>query len=1231
MNPVGSCFADFHAGETLRWKAADLRAAAFFKTTIAGKTPHDLFDKESADIFLEQIDKLAQSKNECTFEIRYAKGKHPKKLLVTLTPFVDASFHLQQIACAFSEMDISYADVPLQIAEEVPHTYIGDAGYRWNTQNDALHWSGNIESLLGASPVTLPTTRDAWLARIHPDDQSRIVLATERLFAKHGVLDEVYRVQRDDTTFLICRDIANGIRNPDGNISALHGSLINLTEQVTQEEALKHSLEKYTKLIEASSDIIIECDALGKILSVNPKGANHFGLTPEKMQHKWLDDFLYFRNGFNYTDWLARVTTKAQSNVELRTIRNGRLHAHVQCSTIPLWDETQKPTGFLVVAKDITHERQTFEEYRAVFEYSRDGIILFQNEKILRMNKAAARQFGASDPSGYIGRSIYDLVPQKQREAAQSLFSTPESTVDGGTSPSLRGIRSDGTQFDLEITVSVLSYQDAPIYMLITRDVTDRRVAFTLLKQSEEFFRALIEHSPDFIILTDGVGKTMYVNPAFTQIVGHDASFILGRLPVTLIHPKDRKRCFRALINVQKQKQPVALICRVASAQGEWIDFEALIVPLVGAHGEIDQFFISARDVSFRERAQVLVTEKERRFQALFQNAGDGLFVFNKKGEMVNINQLGSTMFGYPEDVLVGEDIRLFLFPEDAQHVSDPYLAAASTEPMERRLRKRNGEEIWVNWKTSIFEAEGELSLLVIMRDITLEHHMREELEYEHAFKEAVFQSLEPLRVINVDTWEVVSSNPRAEEYFAHRSMNTARNSCQQIGRKNVQCIDPECPIHFALQHDAPMPIERQIENEETWLWICGYPFTVSGHRYIAEMIRDITPQKRLEQNLAHAQKMEAIGTLAGGIAHDFNNLLGGIIGFTSLAKLKLDASNPLYRSIDSIEKSAQRAAKLTEQLLDFARAGRVQVEALQLAGIIESVLSLVERTFQKKIRLEKHIDPDLRQIDGDAGQIEHALLNLCINARDAIFTRGIEHADNLISISAMNADIDEDSHPVPANIPPGSYICITIKDTGIGMDSDVQTRIFEPFFTTKSDTKGTGLGLAMVYGIVKAHNGYIDVVSEPSLGSTFRIYFPALPDGAQSERQSVVQEFINGQGTILLADDEELMRDAAKEILETLGYTVLVASGGKQVLDIYAHAKNISCIILDVMMPEMNGIDVYAHLKKINPEIRVLFTSGYYPDPRAKKFIDSGEVEFLQKPYTVDALSDKLSAMLEC
>jgi len=384
---------------------------------------------------------------------------------------------------------------------------------------------------------------------------------------------------------------------------------------------------------------------------------------------------------------------------------------------------------------------------------------------------------------------------------------------------------------------------------------------------------------------------------------------------------------------------------------------------------------------------------------------------------------------------------------------------------------------------------------------------------------------------------------------------------------------------------------------------------------------RDVSDRKRLEAQLQQAQKMEAIGTLAGGIAHDFNNLLMAIQGYTSLMLLKTDPSHPHYEKLKNIEKYVQSGAELTKQLLGFARGGKYNVKPVDLNELIHQTSQMFGRT-KKEIIIHENLDNDLWAVEADQGQLEQVLLNLYVNAWQAMPGGGD------LFLETSNVTLDEMSMR-PYNIPPGRYVTIRITDTGVGMDEKTQQRIFEPFFTTKEMGRGTGLGLASVYGIVKNHNGIIEVKSKKGEGTTFEIYLPA-SDKRLEEKAPEQEEIVKGPGTVLLVDDENMIVEVGSEILKALGYRVLAAKSGNEAIDIYQRYKgDIDVVILDMIMPGMGGGETYDRLKKIDPGVKVLLSSGYSINGEASEILERGCNGFIQKPFNIKALSQKLKELM--
>jgi len=394
--------------------------------------------------------------------------------------------------------------------------------------------------------------------------------------------------------------------------------------------------------------------------------------------------------------------------------------------------------------------------------------------------------------------------------------------------------------------------------------------------------------------------------------------------------------------------------------------------------------------------------------------------------------------------------------------------------------------------------------------------------------------------------------------------------------------------------------------------------------------VKDVTERKKIEEEskklvhqLYQSQKLKAIGTLAGGIAHDFNNLLMGIQGYTSLMLLDLDPSHPHYEKLKSIEAQVQSGADLTRQILGFARGGRYEVKKTNINELLRNTVKMFGRT-KKELVIHETYAPDLWTVEVDRGQIEQVVINLLLNAWQAMPGGGS------IYVTTENCTLKE-THLTYFNVPPGRYVKFSITDTGIGMDEKTLERIFEPFFTTKEMGRGTGLGLATAYGIIKGHGGVIKVYSEQGVGTTFNIYLPASAGEVPEEKQREKKQICRGEGTILIVDDEEAIREVTRGILESLGYLVIEARSGKEAISIYKEqGKNIDLVILDMIMPGMSGGATFDVLKSMNPQVKVILASGYPENGMAKEILDRGVMGFLQKPFRIDDLSSKVQEVLK-
>ena len=454
---------------------------------------------------------------------------------------------------------------------------------------------------------------------------------------------------------------------------------------------------------------------------------------------------------------------------------------------------------------------------------------------------------------------------------------------------------------------------------------------------------------------------------------------------------------------------------------------------------------------------------------------------------------------------------------------------------------------------------------------------------------------------LKLTVWDVIDAE--AHDYVNRRMQERLQGKFMKFDRQTIKAIRKD-GFTFRAEVSTSM-------------------VTFQNQTAIQGVLRDITEQENLQEQLQKAERMQAIGRLAGGIAHDFNNLLMGIQGRTSLMLLDLYEDHPHYEQLKGIEDHVKRAVALTNQLLGFARGGKYQVAPVDLNNLIEENVTMFART-RKELTINTKFQENIWPVEVDRNQIDQVLLNLYVNAWQAMPCGG--H----LFIQTRNCRLD-DKFVQPYHVAPGKYVEISVTDTGIGMDDDTRKRIFDPFFTTKERGRGTGLGLASVYGIIKNHDGIITAQSEKGKGATFTIYLPAT-DKPVSDTDIVAEKPTAGVGTILLIDDEEMILDVGKSMLERLGYRVLVAAGGSEALEIFRKdPKQVDLIILDLIMPEMNGSEAYDRLKEIEPRIKVLFSSGYTKEGVANDILRDASIGFIQKPFDIEKLSRNVRRAMKC
>jgi PAS domain S-box-containing protein len=521
---------------------------------------------------------------------------------------------------------------------------------------------------------------------------------------------------------------------------------------------------------------------------------------------------------------------------------------------------------------------------------------------------------------------------------------------------------------------------------------------------------------------------------------------------------------------------------------------------------------------------------------------------------------------------------------------------------------------------------ESRKAILNILEDATEAKNIAEESEKKYR---TLFEESKDVIFISTPAGEILDINPAGVKLFGYSSkeelqkVNVADNLYMNYHDRERYHREM---VEQGFVKDFELALKKKNGEKLTVLETATAVYNEKGEiAAYRGIMRDVTREKQLELQLFQSQKMEAIGILAGGIAHDFNNLLTTIIGNTQLGLMQIKPDNPIYQRFKEIEKTAHRAAALTKQILAFSRRQMLEIQALDINNLIKEFSKMIQRLIGEHIELKIITTEKPCPVSADPNALEQVLMNLAVNARDAMPEGGI------LEIQTERLIIEEDTPEQYPDCAPGEYVFLTISDTGVGIPPEIRDRVFEPFFSTKEPGKGTGLGLSVVHGIIKQHEGFIELESEQEKGTKFKMYIPVSSTAQKIQPDKTYQEIPEGSETILIAEDEEQLRNLAHEILDSLGYSVMLAKNGQEALEIFKGNKDeIDLVVLDMVMPKMGGQEAYKKMREIRPELPILFITGYSSGiEKIKEFLHYKELNLLQKPFTVESLANKVREVL--
>ncbi|MBI5639683.1 MAG: PAS domain S-box protein [Nitrospirae bacterium] len=620
--------------------------------------------------------------------------------------------------------------------------------------------------------------------------------------------------------------------------------------------------------------------------------------------------------------------------------------------------------------------------------------------------------------------------------------------------------------------------------------------------------------------------------------------------------------------------------------------------------------------------------KEEEQYRLLFENNPFPMWVYDlETHSFLAVNTAAIVQYGYSREDFLSMTIRDIRPPEDVPALLDRIskLSQGIERTMSWRHRKKDGTLIDVDVTSDFMYFNGRRARLVLVTDVTERKKMQEQVFQIKQDWEETFNTLTDMITIHDKNFNIIRANKAAEKILGLPFLDMTEAKCFEYYH-GTGCPPEACPSCQCLRTGTPSTNEMFEPHINKFIEIRAIPRFDSRNNLtgLIHVVRDITDRRKLEEQLFQAQKMESIGQLAGGIAHDFNNILSAIIGYGHLLIMKMKDDEPLRPHVEQILAASDRAANLTQSLLAFSRKQVITLNPLSLSELIRKIEKLLLRLIREDIELKvMPSDPDVN-ILADSVQIEQVLMNLVTNARDAMPDGG------RLTIRVENTIIDEDFIKAHSYGKTGHYALITVEDTGSGMDERTREKIFEPFFTTKELGRGTGLGLSMVYGIIRQHEGFINVYSEPGKGTTFRIYLPSVrAEVMESEEASAVMPN-GGTETILVAEDDPVLRKLTRTVLEDSGYHVIDAVDGEDALVKFKdHQDSIQAVILDVIMPKKNGKEVYESIKAINPGIKTIFASGYTADVIQLSGIPEKDVMFIYKPISPKDLLGKIREVL--
>ncbi len=914
--------------------------------------------------------------------------------------------------------------------------------------------------------------------------------------------------------------------------------------------------------------------------------------------------------------------------------------------------------GIIALAGVVLHRRryeaalrESEAKYRDLFDHSADIVYTHDMDgNYTSVNEAATKVLGF-EKEEFIGKNFRSIVDPEFLPATEAFFDMKRRGEADKTGPYEVSVHAkDGRKVWFEVKTRTM-FRDGKAVGVhgSARDITEKKRLQEELREAQERYRAFIEEAQDLIIETDARGRYTYVNPATAALTGYSEEELIGKSSLSLVAPEYREAAKELYESQGRERYAFTYVELPYMAKNGARFWLGARTHLIVEDGEIKGARCIARDVTERKKAEDALKEREAKYKELYRmvrlmcdNSPDMIWAKDLEGRFIFANRaLCEKLLGATDtDEPVGKTDMFFAERERLSHPDDPSWhtfgeicidsdAVIREERAPRRFDEFGnvkGKFLFLDvFKAPMLDEQGQMIGVVgSAREVTEQKRQEEE---RARLITAINQTADSI-VITDSRGVIQFVNPAFEKITGY-TKEEAIGKTPRILKSGKHSPEFYKKLWLTLRAKKAWTgrfINRKKDGSLYEEDATITPVRDSSGRVVSYVAvkRDVTQESMLQKELLHAQKMEALGTLAGGIAHDLNNILQVVLGYCQILQAKL-TDEASRKGLSAVTAATRRAGDLVSRVLTFSRKMETDARPLDLNDQIRRVHELLFRTIPKMVDIRLELADNLHLIQGDPLQIEQVLMNLSVNAAHAMPDGGV------LTIRTQNVTLGIDFCARHPEAFPGDYALMTVTDTGAGMEEEVLSRIFEPFFTTKKIGEGTGLGLSIVYGIMASHKGFIRCESQPGAGTTFSLYFPKLQEVVEDVSVQEAAANLSGCETILLVDDEDEVVSLAGEAFAGYGYTLYTARTGEEALQLYQeYGKKIDLIVLDLVMPGMGGRRCLKELREMDPTVRVLVASGFATEETVRQVLKSGAVAFLRKPFEFEELLAQIRAILD-